>query len=90
MLPNLSQLRLDRAAGATFKSWSWSAGSYSVLFSIDTAIQEQIDGLKSALEALATTPDALRRSDGELTGSLPETQMTPLELLKTLLEYTVQ
>jgi len=90
MLPDLSRLRLDRAAGATFKSWSWSAGSYQVLFSLDTAIQEQIDGLETAVEALATTPDALRRSDGDLAGSLPETQMTPLELLRTLLEYTIQ
>ena len=90
MIPDLSQLRLDRAAGATSKSWAWAPGSYSVLFSIDTAIQEQIDGLKSAIEALARNPDALRRADGELAGSLPETQMAPLELLKTLLEYTVQ
>ena len=90
MLPDLSRLRLDRAAGATSKSWAWSAGSYSVLFSIDTAIQEQIDGLETALEALARNPDALRRADGELAGSLSVTQMTPLELLRTLLEYTVQ
>ena len=92
-IPDLSRLALHderRAAGATSKSWAWSAGSYSVLFSIDTAIQEQIGGLESALEALARNPDALRRSDGELAGSLPETQMTPLELLRTLLEYTVQ
>ncbi len=94
MLPDLSRLALHdeerRAAGATGQSWAWAPGSYSVLFSIDTAIQEQIDGLESALESLARNPDALRRSDGDLVGSLPETQMAPLELLKTLLEYTVQ
>ena len=93
MLPDLARLDLRtarRGPGATGKSWSWSPGAYKVVFSIDTAIEEQIDGVEAALEAFARDRDALRHSDGNLTGSLPKTQLSPLELLRTLLEYTVQ
>ena len=93
LIPDLSRLTLSdarRAASATGKSWAWSAGMYSVLFSIDTAIQEQIDGLERGLGALERNSDALRHQDESLSGSLPPTQMVPLELLRTLLEYTTQ
>ena len=90
-LPNLSSLTLTQRESETGKSWAWDPGSYNVKFSIDMAIQDQIDGLERALGALsATNTDTLRHFDGGLGGSLPDLQMEPIKLLKTLSEYTIQ
>ena len=85
-MPDLSSLRL----GDTGRSWQWDKSRYSVTWSIDLAIAEQLGGIQDALLRGESRNSLTHRGPDAVGGTLPETQMEPFDLLSTLQEYTTQ
>jgi len=85
-VPDLSRLSLgvvNEEGSETGSSWFWNPQSYSVQFSIDTAIQEQLNKLQERPNAKAIYTPPMER---EPTSS----QLNVSEILSAVQEYTVQ
>lgn len=78
-LPSLCSLSINGRSLDVGASWAWNEGSYSVSFSIDVAVGEQIDGL-GKIEAGQFAPEP----------NPPISQLRPIAVLKVVREHAIQ
>lgn len=78
-LPSLCSLSINERSVDVGASWAWDEGKYTVSFSIDIAVGEQIDGL-GKIEADQFVPEQ----------NPPISQLRPIAVLKVVREHAIQ